>query len=68
MMFNQFFDCLNVRSLSKQQKPDSLPYTSPNDKRLEVNSLLYILSHYYSCIEVAGERISRISQFVEGRC
>ena len=38
LMFDRFFDCLNVRSLSKQQKPDLLPYTSPHDKRLEVNS------------------------------
>ena len=40
LMFDRFFDCLNVRSNSKQRKPDLLPYTSPNDERLEVKLFL----------------------------
>ena len=38
-MFDDFFDCLNVRSLNEWQhkiKPNLKPYRSPNDSRLEV--------------------------------
>lgn len=38
-MFNRFFDCLNVTSVSegrRQRKPDLNPYRTPDDKRLTV--------------------------------
>ena len=38
-MFDRFFDCLNVRSLSewqKKKKPDLKPYSSSDDERLKV--------------------------------
>ncbi len=41
-MFDRFFDCLNVRSLSEWKsklKPDLQPYTSPDDSRLKVRVL-----------------------------
>ena len=43
--FDTFFDCLNVRSLNEHQmrrKENLRPYSSPNDKRLEVEHLSYL--------------------------
>ena len=39
LIFDRFFDCLNVRSLDEwrqKRKPDLKPYYSPNDERLKV--------------------------------
>ena len=47
-MFDSFFDCLNVRSLSEWKsklKPDLQPYTSPDDSRLKVMEI------FLSCIQ-----------------
>ena len=39
LLFDKFFDCLNVRNLdewAKKRKPDLKPYSSPDDNRLQV--------------------------------
>lgn len=43
-MFDNFFDCLNVRCISasvQHRKPDLRPYRSPDDERLKVNYTSY---------------------------
>lgn len=43
-MFDKFFDCLNVSSLSRghlKQKKYCYPYKSENDERLSVGSIAY---------------------------
>ena len=39
LLFDRFFDCLNVRNLNEwavKRKPDLKPYCSPDDTRLQV--------------------------------
>ena len=36
-MFDQFFDCLNVRKWIKKRKPDLKPHYKADDPRLEVS-------------------------------
>ena len=44
-LFDRFFDCFNVRSLSEgihERKPDRRPYRDPTDSRLEVSTLVVL--------------------------
>jgi hypothetical protein len=46
LMFDRLFDCLNVRNYKQwkeKRKPDLKPYSSADDKRLEVGSSIRIL-------------------------
>ena len=43
-MFDQFFDCLNVSSLSEgrnTRKTDLYPYRTPNDNRFSVSTMFF---------------------------
>ena len=45
-MFDKFFDCLNTRNLDEakqKRKQDLRGYFKPNDKRLDVRIILFLL-------------------------
>ena len=51
MVFNKFFDCLNVRSLDehiRKCKLDLKPYTKPTDERLTVSDHVNIAKCGYN--------------------
>ena len=57
LLFNRFFDCCNVRSLTEghqKRNPDLMPYESPDDPRLQVfiftkkSLIIYFSNTFYS--------------------
>ena len=53
LIFDRFFDCLNVRCLSEWKvklKPDLKPYTSVDDPRLEVRQCIYDVYTNTTCV------------------
>ena len=53
LMFDHFFDCLNVRCLSEwkvKRKPDLKPYTSVDDPRLEVRIIYNVIKNSWVMI------------------
>ena len=57
-MFDTFFDCLNVSSLSRghlKRKKYCYPYRSADDERLKVSSICTLLCvHMYMCMHIVA--------------
>ena len=62
-MFDQFFDCLNVRHPDvhiKRRKPNLKPYSRPDDERLKVSNTPH--THALNIHIVVGEYVFGVSQ------
>ena len=71
MMFDKFFDCLNVTNFTngaKARKPFQKPYTNSDDIRLKVSKLFINITLAHLFLIVARRRLFRLSHVLAEIC